>query len=219
MKKRIELGYSVKAVDGRVGVVEKVIVDPAQREPNYLVVKRGRIRPRHIVIPVSLVADVSAGQVSLSIMRDALDDFPDYEVTERHGKYEKPVPVGSQRPVAAYTPPSNRGYMMLRRRNVPESAIPVEKGMVVKDAKGLRVGRVEGLLLDDERRVATHILLQRPAPRTVSTPATMQQFIVPVELVEDVQEGEIHLRITRWHISGLAVYDSAGARKQRNGEG
>ena len=34
MKKRIELGYSVMAVDGRAGVVEKVIVDPNERVPS-----------------------------------------------------------------------------------------------------------------------------------------------------------------------------------------
>lgn len=217
MKKRIELGYRVNAVDGRVGVVEKVIVDPDEREPSYLIVKRGRIRPRHIVVPVTLVDEVSAGQVSLSITRNALDDFPDYEVTERHGRYEKPVPVGVQRPLTTYTPPSNRGYMKLRQRNVPESAVPVEKGMVVKDARGLRVGRVEGLLLDGERRTATHILLQRPAPMTVATPATMQQFAVPVDLVKDVREGGVHLRITRWHISGLAVYEPVSEQEERSG--
>lgn len=210
MRKRIELGDRVKAVDGRAGVVDKVIVDPDERAPGYLVVKRGRLRPRRIVAPVSLVDDVSDGQVTLSITREALDDFPDYEVTERRGRYEKPLPVGPRRPVATYTSPSNRGYMALRRRNVPESTVPVERGMVVRDAKGMRVGRVAGLALDDERRTATHILLQRPAPMTVSTPAAMQQFVVPVELVEDVREGEVHLRITRWHIAGLAVYEAAG---------
>lgn len=210
MRKRIELGDSVKAVDGRVGVVEKVIVDPDARKPGYLVVKRGRLRPRRILVPVNLVDEVSAGQVTLSVTRAALDDFPDYEVTERHGKYEKPVPVGGQRPVATYTPPSNAGYMVLRRRNVPESTVPVEKGMVVKDAKGMRIGRVVGLLLDPERRTATHALLQRPVPMTISMAATTQHFVVPVALVDDVQEGEVHLRITRWHVSGLAVFEPAG---------
>jgi len=210
MNKRIEMGDSVQAVDGRVGIVEKVIVDPDERKPGYLVVKRGRLRPRRIVVPVSLVEEVAAGQVTVSVTRAALDDFPDYEVTERHGRYQKPVPVGGHRPVATYTPPSNRGYMVLRRRNVPESTVPVEKGMVVKDADGMRVGRVVGLSLDSKDRMATHILVQCPAPMTVSTPATMQQFILPVELVKDAQEGEIQLRITRWHISGLAVFDPAG---------
>lgn len=210
MSKRIELGDSVQAVDGRVGVVEKVIVDPAERKPGYLVVKRGRLRPRRIVVPVALVDEVSAAQVTLSVTRAALDDFPDYEVTERHGTYEKPMPIGPRRPVATYTPPSNAGYMALRRRNVPESTVPVEKGMVVKDAKGMRIGRVIGLLLDRERRTATHVLLQRPTPMTVATAATMQVFVVPVELVEDVHEGEIQLRITRWHISGLTVFEPAG---------
>jgi sporulation protein YlmC with PRC-barrel domain len=209
MSKRIELGDGVQAVDGRVGVVEKVIVDPDERKPGYLVVKRGRVRPRRIVVPVGLVDEVAAGQVTLSLTRAALDDFPDYEVTEQHGTYEKPMPVGPRRPVATYTPPSNAGYMVLRQRTVPEAAVPVEKGMAVKDDKGMLVGRVVGLLLDHERRTATHILVQRPAPMTVATPATMQTFVVPVELVKAVQEGQIQLRITRWHISGLAVFEPA----------
>lgn len=210
MSKRIELGDRVQAIDGRAGTVEKVIVDPDERKPGYLVVRRGRLRPRRIVVPVSLVDEVAAGRVTLSVTRAALDDFPDYEVTERHGTYQKPAPAGGHRPVAAYTPPSNDGYMALRRRNVSEAAVPVEKGMAVKDAGGIRIGRVVGLLLDRERRTATHILVQRPTPMTVATPATMQTFVVPVELVEDVQEGQIQLRITRGHISGLAVFELAG---------
>jgi sporulation protein YlmC with PRC-barrel domain len=215
MEKRIELGDSVRATDGRAGVVAKVIVDPGEREPGYIVVKRRRFRSRHIVVPVSLVDEVSAGQVNLSMTRAALDGFPDYEVAERHGRYEKPMPVGPHRPVAVYTPASNRAYTVLRRRNVPESAVPVEKGMVVTDASGMRIGRVAGLSLDRGRRTATHLLVQRPAPMTVATPATMQQFVVPIDLVEDVREGEIRLRITRWHLSGLAVYGPAGESKQR----
>lgn len=210
MSKRIEFGDRVQAVDGRVGMVEKVIVDPDERKPGYLVVKRGRLRPRRIVVPVSLVDEVSAGQVTLSLTRGALDDFPDYEVTERHGEYKKPMPVGPRRPVATYTPPSNAGYMALRRRNVPASTVPVEKGMLVKDAYGVHIGRVVGLLLDPERRTATHILLQRPAPMTISTAATTQHFVVPVALVDNVQEGEIHLRITHGHVSGLAVFEPTG---------
>lgn len=210
MSKRIELGDRVQAVDGRAGLVEKVIVDPDERKPGYLVVRRGRLRPRRIVVPVSLVDEVAAGRVTLSVTRAALDDFPDYEVTERHGTYQRPEPAGGHRPAATYTPLSNDGYMVLRRRTVPEAAVPVEKGMAVMDADGMQLGRVVGLLLDRAPRTATHILVQRPAPMTVATPATMQTFVVPVELVEDVQEGQIQLRITRWHLSGLAVFAPAG---------
>lgn len=107
---------------------------------------------------------------------------------------------------------------MMEKRNVPEFATPLEKGMFVKDAEGLRLGHVKGLPLDSARHAVTHILLQRPTPRTVTTPATMEQSMSPIDPVENVCEGEVRLRITRRHLCGLAVCEPPGKRKQRIGE-
>lgn len=207
MKKQMKLGDTVVATDGPAGVVAKIIVDPAGREPDYLVVRRGRIRYRHIVVPVSQVIDVTEGKVLLSASGAVLDEFPDYEVVERYGTYQKPLPVGTRyRPVGAYLPPSNAGYMVLQRRSVPESSVAVEKGMVIRDATGQRVGRVAGLLLDSDPRAVTHILLQLPAPLARTTDATSQPFMIPAALVAGVRDSEVHLAITKAQVFGLAIY-------------
>ncbi|MDT8307430.1 MAG: hypothetical protein RRC07_15975 [Anaerolineae bacterium] len=207
MKKQMKLGDTVIASDGPAGVVAKIIVDPEGREPDYIVVRRGRIRYRHIVVPVSQVIDVSEGKVLLSVSGAVLDEFPDYEVVERHGTYQRPLSVGTRyRPVGAYLPPSNAGYMVLHRRSVPPSSIAVEKGMVIRDATGQRVGRVAGLLLDSGSRSATHVLLQLPRPLAKTTAATSQPFMIPAALVAGVRDSEIHLAITRSQVFGLAIY-------------
>jgi uncharacterized protein YrrD len=201
MKKQIELGAHVWARDEKVGTVARIVADPESREPGYLVVKRGRIRPRQIVVPVSLVSDVTAEAVVLALPADVLDSFPDYEITVQEGEYRKPMPVGTLRPVATYAPPSNRGYVALRQRNVPDSSVSVEKGMPVLDVTGMKVGQVHGLVMDSDKQQAIQILLRQPGPRIT------RYRIIPADLVESVPAGAVKLRITAEHIYGLGIYE------------
>jgi hypothetical protein len=135
--------------------------------------------------------------------RKALDQFPDYEVTVRQGEYRRPVLVGSPRPVKAYTPASNKDYVVLRQRGVPHTSIGVEQGMEVLDITGLKVGNVQGLVVDGESRQATHLVLRQ------SGPLAWQQWLVPVDLVADVGAGRVHLHISSEHVAGLAPYAPA----------
>jgi hypothetical protein len=199
MERQIELGARVRAEDGAVGTVEKIVVDPEERKPGYLVVKRGRGRARQIVVPVSLVADVSGENVTLDTSRRALESFPDYEITVRKGEYQKPIPVAGPHPVAVYAPPTNRGYMVLRQRNVPEASVAVEKGMDVVDATGLGVGEVHGLVAKTGSRKASHLVLRQAHP--LESP----DRLIPVDLVASVEDGAVRLRITVDHVNGLAV--------------
>jgi sporulation protein YlmC with PRC-barrel domain len=200
MEKQIELGAHVRAEDGAVGTVDKIVVNPEEREPEYLVIKRGRVRRRKIVVPVSLMADVSGTKVTLDTTRKALESFPDYEITVREGEYQKPVPVVGPAPVAVYTPPMNRGYVALRQRNVPEASVAVEKGMDVVGAKGDRVGKVQGLIAESGSREAFHLVLRQ------SHPLASKDRLIPVDLVAEVRSGTVHLRITSDHLRGLPTH-------------
>jgi len=209
MEKQIHLGARVRAEDGEVGTVEKIVVDPEEREPGYLVVKRGRVRPRQIVVPVNLVTDVTPEEVTLATTRQALESFPDYEVTVRKGEYRKPVPVDAPRPGAVYTPPANAGYIVLRQRSVPEASVGVEQGMDVLDIAGLKVGQVHGLIAELESRQASHLVLREPHP------LRPRDWLVPADLVADVREGEVHLRIPAEHVSGLEPYEPTPEKDQQ----
>lgn len=200
MEKQINLGARVRAQDGEVGTVARIVVDRDEREPDYLVVKRGRVRPRQVVVPVSLVTDVSGKAVTLDTTQKALESFPDYEVTVREGEYEKPIPVAGPQSVAVYTPAANQGFIELRQRSVPEGSVSVEKGMDVVDARGQNVGQVHGLIAETGTRKALHLVVRQRHP------LEKRDRLIPTDLVAGVGDGAVRLRITADHVDGLGVY-------------
>jgi hypothetical protein len=53
-------GFAVEAEDGPVGVVETPLFPPDRREPDFLVLRVGRILPRRPVVRTALVEGVDA---------------------------------------------------------------------------------------------------------------------------------------------------------------
>jgi nucleotide-binding universal stress UspA family protein len=113
---------AVRAQDGKAGRLQKIVADPETHEPAYLVVRRSRLSPRDIVIPVGLVTEVTGNTVMLDTTQEALSGFPDYEISvERHEKldrdYTSPWPMAAplERARATVT-----GKFTVRERTVPE---------------------------------------------------------------------------------------------------
>jgi hypothetical protein len=205
-KKQLTLGAPVNCLDGKAGTLSKIITDPDSRRPTYLVVKRGRPRSREIVVPVSLVVEVTPAAVELDITRKALADFPDYEVTVQKGKYQKPMPVPDpRRPITIYTPPTNSGYMVLRQRNVPEQSVEVKRGMAVRDCEGHQVGKVEGIIVGVSKRRGKYVVFRRTRSRSLR--------LIPAELVEDVSLEGVQLRVDCDFAEKLPDYTPRLARK------
>lgn len=187
-KKQLTLGAAVNCLDGRAGTLSRIITDPESRRPTYLVVKRGRLRSREIVVPVSLAAEVTPEAVKLDITRKTLDGLPDYEVTVRKGRYEKPMPIPDpRRPIAIHTPPSNRGYMLLQQRNVPERSVEVKQSMAVRDCEGRALGKVAGIIAGASKRQGKYVIFRRTRSRWLR--------LIPADLVEDVTLEGVRLRI------------------------
>jgi sporulation protein YlmC with PRC-barrel domain len=202
VNKQIKLGARVRVMDGETGTVEQIVVDPKTQQPGYLVIKYGRLPPRQrrIVAPVSLVSEASAREITLATTREALQQFPDYEVTVHKGKYEKPQPIGYPNMIGTYVPPSNAGYMALKQRTVPETNIGVQQGMSVLDADGNKVGQVHGIIANPESRQAKTLVVQHTDRfRTYA-------WLVPVDLVADVRADAILLHIKAEQMYGLSLF-------------
>lgn len=200
MERQISLGMRVDAEDGEVGTVEKIVFDPEGREPGYLVIQQGRIRSRDVVVPVSLVSDVSQEKVTVALTREALDDFPEYEVTVQKGRHPRPIPLGRPYSFGTYTPDSRTHFTAIPQRSVPEDNIAIEKGMDVVDAVGDKVGQIQGLVATPESRQVTHLVLRQPGP------PRSKDRLLPVDLVEDVRSNAVRLRISSDLVAGLQPY-------------
>jgi sporulation protein YlmC with PRC-barrel domain len=198
-RKPLRLGMPVHTRDGVAGRISKVITDPESYQPTYLTVKIGRLRRRReVVVPVALVSSVDAEIVTLNITREALADFPDYEVTIVKGEYKKPQYVMRGRSYPYFDPPENSGFMVLRQRSVPERSISVEKGMIVSDCAGQQSGKVEGVILDQEKRQGKYIIFRRDHFSHLQ--------IIPADLVQDISSTTVKLRVDRKFINNLPEY-------------
>ncbi len=205
MKKQLGLELKVHCLDGRGGKISKVVIDPDNHQPTHLVVKRGRLHVREILVPVSLVAEVTEEAVFLNVTRETLVGFSDYEFTVRKGEYQKPLTVGYPRPHYMSFPASNSGFMVLRQRNVRERSVAVERDMAILDVEGHKVGKVEGIIVDSRKRQGRYLLFHRMHE-------TIPQLI-PADLIEDVSEGNVRLRIDRDYMERLPVYTRRTARR------
>lgn len=199
MERQLTLGMQVKGTDGQAGRISRIVTDPETQRPTYLVVKHGRMHPREVVVPVSLVQEVTPEAVALDLKLAALNDFPDFESTVQHGTFQRTTVAPQWRPMYSYTPPTNDGFMMLRQRAVPEQAVAVAKGMAVHDCDDHEVGTVEGIIVDAEKRQGSHLILRRTHP-------LLRLLVVPVELVDEAAEERVRLRISREYVDGLPTY-------------
>jgi hypothetical protein len=88
--------------------------------------------------------------------------------------------------------------MVLRQRSVPERSISFEKGMTVSDCAGQQSGKVEGVILDQEKRQGKYIIFRRDHFFPLQ--------IIPADLVQDISSTTVKLRVDRKFIKYLPEY-------------
>ena len=69
----------VHCTDGVGGKVDRVITEGDSDKVTHMVVQRGALRPRDIVVPVEHVARIGEDGVYLTLTQDALDKLPTFE--------------------------------------------------------------------------------------------------------------------------------------------
>ena len=79
--------------------------------------------------------------------------------------------------------------------------VEVHRGMVVQTSEWHTVGRVAAVVLEQEKQVITHILMMRERQ-------LLEYRLVPVELIEEVNEGAVLLRIFQSVVESLPVWHS-----------
>ncbi len=65
-------GTDVECTDGKIGVVDRVLLDPETRRLEGLVVREGVILTHAVVVPARWVADASADAVRLNVAKDTV---------------------------------------------------------------------------------------------------------------------------------------------------
>jgi sporulation protein YlmC with PRC-barrel domain len=205
-------GARVVTSDGeRVGIVDRVVLDPVREEVTHLVVSRGLVVHRDKLVPVSYVKKSTDDEVTLNKPAGEIDSLPEFEEThyvplrmgDRSGE-EKEIanplywypPIGT--PLDYYGYPIQPFYRETER-HYPEGSVPLKEGARVESEDGTHVGHVEAIFTEKPNNRATHLLLSKGV-------FLRERKLVPTSWIKKVEEDTVHLAVNAQFIAELPEY-------------
>lgn len=205
----IATGSAVYGSRGQqVGEVSRVVLDGRTKRVTHLVVSKGWLLPRDIVVPLDVVASTSTEEVRLRIDEDKLEQQPDF--IEEHyvpPDPDEPLPAGYSMGSALYSPvapamgtgwflPNAYGYAgygyagvspaVEIEKNVPDGSVTLTEGMDVW-AGDEKAGAVAGVRLHPRTEQVSHIVISKGW-------LFPEERLVPRSAVARVDELGVHLK-------------------------
>lgn len=214
---QFEKGANVyTADDQKVGSIDRVVMDPRTKEVTHMVVRQGLLFREDKVVPINLISHAVGDGLKLRTAAD-LDNLPYFEeahylplgsndadtADEANYTYWYPpvgvVPVGDYPYYATPVEP----YKVEIERNIPEGMVALKEGASVISADDQKVGHVERIFTNDERKQATHLLIKDGW-------LFQTQKVVPVSWIDTVAEDEIRLAVDAPTLERVPPFEQNG---------
>jgi uncharacterized protein YrrD len=206
---RLEIrpGASVKARDKEIGKVDRVVVAPGTDAVVALIVRKGLILRRAVVIPIEAVEDADDDNVQLSISATDVEHLPEYReedfvaapagwhspvdtgTTDAHGvvfRRSDQAAVRGLQPVGVGQAPATRGGR------------PLRAGMKVVCRDG-EIGKLDLVLVDPQSRRATYLVVRRGGLLGRDT-------VIPVDWAAEIGPDRIYLDVPKEVLNELPEY-------------
>jgi uncharacterized protein YrrD len=206
---RLEIrpGAAVKARDKKVGTVDRVVVAPGTGEVVALVVRKGLILRRDVVIPIEAVEDADELEVRLGINSEDVESLPEYRAEDfvsRPGDWRSPRdPSATETSDALFRrsdPSAGHDLRPAGSGQAPaaQGGRPLRAGMKVACRDG-DVGRLDLVLVDPVSRRATYLVVRRGA-------LLRRDTVVPIEWATQIESDRIYLDVPREMLDELPEY-------------
>jgi osmotically-inducible protein OsmY/sporulation protein YlmC with PRC-barrel domain len=205
-----KIGAPVLAAEGEIGRLKYVVVDPSAQVVTHLVVERGRLFRRDIVVPAGWVEQADAQGIRLHAKMDELERLPEFHEVQ----FWAPDPTA--RPISGHPPADTRVWISPHgtvhtfhttsvlhrvRLGIGDEDILIRRGLPVYTADGDRAGTVDHLLIDPETHRVTHIVIHRG--RWFSQG---EDYMAAIDHVSTASEYGIRLRLSRDELDQLPRY-------------
>lgn len=202
------IGAHIHCKDGRAGTLLKVVVDPHTHRVVDLIVEKGLLQKKDRVLPVSVVERTEGDDIYLNIASTDLPNYPEYRELEFR------VPAPGWEPNSPYRQEEMRhwathygleGYhepvipMITRRvhKGIPGNVEAIGRNTPVRNEQGA-VGKIDHLLVDEETKEITHIILARGILR--------HQIVMPIDWVKIVDDEGVLIRGRHADLKQLRQY-------------
>lgn len=202
------------AMGDRVGVVDRVVLDPVTKDVTHLVVRKGVLFIEDKVIPMDAVHVILEERITLREDIGDLDELPDFEES-----YFVPVEPGSNieadttrrpQPLYAYPPlgpwltvnysgSARPQYVSKTKQNIPEGTVALDVGATVIGSKGGRIGHIESVFTDPSTDHVTHILVTDGL-------ILKEKKLIPAAWLAHVLEEEVYLSVDADFVENLPDY-------------
>ena len=162
------IGAPVFALDGRIGDLSKVVIDPHARRVTHLIIHRGLLLTEDRVVPVELVERATPEGIFLHLTSQEVARQPLY----REERFVSPPPDWEPLPGYSATdilfwgspyggvaPPILPVVEHTVRHGIPERTIVLERSTEVRTRDDV-TGEIDHLLVDPARQELTHLVVR-----------------------------------------------------------
>ena len=194
----MHLNAHVECLDGRIGRLENIILNPKTERVTYLVVRGNDLQNTERLVPERLVKEASHDTVFLSISKEKFEGMKNF-IQEEYIPSNITLYMAEQAGWDMGTPAS----VFVEHEAVPAGGLIVHKGAKIFATDG-HAGKVDDFLVEKKTGRITHIILLEGhlwGKKDIS---------VPVNQIDRYEDGNIYLKIDKNGVEALPVIDIKG---------
>jgi sporulation protein YlmC with PRC-barrel domain len=191
----MHLNAHVEGLDGRVGRLENIILNPKTERVTYLVVRGNDLQNTERLVPERLVKEATHDTVFLSISKKKFEGMKNF-IQEEYIPSNITLYMAEQAGWNMGTPAA----VFVEREAVPAGGLLVHKGAKVFATDG-HAGKVDDFLVEKKTGRITHLILLEGhlwGKKDIS---------VPVNQIDRYEDGNIYLTIDKSGVEALPIID------------
>jgi sporulation protein YlmC with PRC-barrel domain len=193
----IPIKAKVECTDGPGGKSTHLIADPDSGKLAHFVVKKKELpnSPDRLV-PVEYVVDTTGGVIRLNCTQSELAALPPFTTTYY---VQKEIPNNY---VEVYQsdllkPAFPDDTVKVKEEHIPAGELALSRGMTVKSKESEKVGQVDGLVVDPDTNVITHLLMQK------GHLWGKKDIALPVATIDSVGADTVYLKLDKAAVKAL----------------
>ncbi len=216
---KLKKGAEVFSSEGeKIGVLDRVVLNPETKEVSYLVVEKGILFTTNKVIPVEYVNMEVGDRIALEKNAQELEALPFYD-PDAHIELDRTnYPDEDQNLDAVYWyPPLYTSWWrtagdvsewypkpkyVKTEDVIPDETVALEEGAKVVSVDGEHIGNVEEVIVETDEYRATHIVVSEGF-------FLQERKLVPTIWIMEVDEDEITLSVPSDLFDRLPEYQPA----------
>jgi uncharacterized protein YrrD len=190
----------------QIGSLERVVLHPETKVITDIVIQSGGLfNKEHRVVPVHLIAQTTETEIVLHNEVEDLETFPLFEQEQVLTSEERPFSPPTDVPEVIYgvsgmgpavVPRPEDQFVSKVEQNIPEGTVALKEGAKVLTIDEKHIGNVNRVLTDPATARATHLIISQGLLST-------EKKVIPMELVQILDEKAVHLGVTEAAIQAL----------------